>query len=48
MGPDEAAYREGEGGVLRYGKRFDAEIVFKPRHQNSKAERIETGFVKFR
>ena len=44
MGPDEVAYREGKGGVFRYGKRIDAEIVFKPRHQDSKAERIGNRF----
>src|SRR4030081_2894883 len=37
IGPDEVAYRERKGCVLRNGKRIDAEIVFKQRDQDGEA-----------
>src|ERR1700675_2147420 len=45
VGPDEITYRERKSGVLGYRERIDAEVVLKPRDQDRKAERIETGFV---
>src|SRR3954467_12790424 len=45
IGPDEVAYRMGEGSILGERDRIGAEIILEARDQDSKRERVKAGLM---